>query len=173
MARVPESAFAAAALRQCLAFDQLRALHARDGELSDAIAALDRDGLLSEIGEDHAELAAVVAVDGAGAVQAGDALAQRQAGARPDLAFESLRDGDRKEETLFIDATVWDRQADLCAQYLSKGRKVAVEGRLRSHSWEDEGQKRSLVEVVANRVEFLSPPQELAEVVPFEPAAAS
>jgi single-strand DNA-binding protein len=73
----------------------------------------------------------------------------------------------------FFRVAVWDRQAELCAEYLCKGRRVGIEGRLRSHSWEDEGQKRSLVEVVANRVEFLSPPQELAEVVPFEPAAAS
>jgi single-strand DNA-binding protein len=73
----------------------------------------------------------------------------------------------------FFRVTTWDRQAELCAQYLCKGKKVGVEGRLRSHSWEDEGQKRSLVEVVANRVEFLSPAQELAAVVPFEPAAAS
>jgi single-strand DNA-binding protein len=73
----------------------------------------------------------------------------------------------------FFRVAVWDRQAELCAQYLCKGKRVGIEGRLRSHSWEDEGQKRSLVEVVANRVEFLSPPQELAEVVPFEPAAAS
>jgi single-strand DNA-binding protein len=73
----------------------------------------------------------------------------------------------------FFRVAVWDRQAELCAEYLCKGRRVGIEGRLRSHSWEDEGQKRSLVEVVANRVEFVSPPQELAEVVPFEPAAAS
>jgi single-strand DNA-binding protein len=73
----------------------------------------------------------------------------------------------------FFRVTVWDRQAELCDQYLCKGRRVGIEGRLRSHSWEDEGQKRSLVEIVANRVEFLSPPQELAEVVPFEPAVAS
>jgi single-strand DNA-binding protein len=73
----------------------------------------------------------------------------------------------------FFRVAAWDRQAELCGQYLCKGRRVGIEGRLRSHSWEDEGQKRSIVEVVANRVEFLSPPQELAEVVPFEPAAAS
>jgi single-strand DNA-binding protein len=73
----------------------------------------------------------------------------------------------------FFRVTVWDRQADLCAQYLCKGRKVGIEGRLRSRSWEDEGQKKSAVEVVAHRVEFLSPPKELAEVVPFEPAVAS
>jgi single-strand DNA-binding protein len=73
----------------------------------------------------------------------------------------------------FFRVVVWDRQADLCAQYLCKGRKVGIEGRLRSRSWEDEGQKRSIVEIVANRVDFLSPPKELAEVVPFEPAVAS
>ena len=73
----------------------------------------------------------------------------------------------------FFRVTVWDRQADLCAQYLCKGRKVGIEGRLRSRSWEDAGQKRSIVEIIANRVEFLSPPKELAEVVPFEPAVAS
>ena len=73
----------------------------------------------------------------------------------------------------FFRVTVWDRQAELCAEYLCKGRKVGIEGRLRSRSWEDEGQKRSAVEIVANRVEFLSPPKELAEVVPFEPAVAS
>ncbi len=81
--------------------------------------------------------------------------------------------GGKDSEADFFRVAVWDRQAELCAQYLCKGRRVGIEGRLRSHAWEDEGQKRSLVEIVANRVEFLSPPQELAEVVPFEPAAAS
>jgi single-strand DNA-binding protein len=81
--------------------------------------------------------------------------------------------GGRDAGADFFRVSVWDRQADLCAQYLCKGRKVAIEGRLRSRSWEDEGQKRSAVEIVANRVEFLTPPQELAEVVPFEPAVAS
>jgi single-strand DNA-binding protein len=79
----------------------------------------------------------------------------------------------KEAEADFFRVTVWDRQAGLCAEYLCKGRKVGIEGRLRSRSWEDEGQKRSAVEIVANRVEFLSPPKELAEVVPFEPAVAS
>ena len=73
----------------------------------------------------------------------------------------------------FFSVAVWDRQAELCGQYLCKGRRVGIEGRLRSHSWEDAGQRRSRVEIVGNRVEFLSAPQELAEVVPFEPAVAS
>jgi single-strand DNA-binding protein len=77
-------------------------------------------------------------------------------------------------EADFFQVTVWDRQAELCADYLAKGRKVAVEGRLRQHSWEDDGQRRSAVEVVANRVEFLSPAPagSAAEVVPFDAAVA-
>jgi len=80
--------------------------------------------------------------------------------------------GGRDAGADFFRISVWDHQAEVCAQYLSKGRKVGIEGRLRSHSWEDQGQKRSMVEVVASRVEFLTPKEELAEVVPFEPAVA-
>ena len=63
----------------------------------------------------------------------------------------------RKEETVFIDVTVWERQAETCAEYLSKGSSVAVEGRLVQRSWEDKdsGQKRTKIELVANRVTFL------------------
>jgi len=82
--------------------------------------------------------------------------------------------GSKDDETDFFRIAAWDRQAQLCAEYLSKGRKVAVEGRLRRRVWEDEGQKRSSVEVVARRVEFLSSPsaESGAEVVPFEAAVA-
>ena len=74
----------------------------------------------------------------------------------------------------FVRVTVWDRQAETCAQYLAKGRRVAVDGRLRSRSWEEEGKRRTAIEVVANHVEFLSPPPGAqAEVVPFEAAAAA
>jgi single-strand DNA-binding protein len=72
----------------------------------------------------------------------------------------------------FVRVCAWDRQAELCAQYLAKGKRVGVEGRLRSRSWEEDGKRRSAVEVVANRVEFLfsgdgASPAE----VPFEEAA--
>ena len=78
-----------------------------------------------------------------------------------------------RDEADFVWVTVWDRQAETCAQYLSKGRRVAVEGRLRSRSWEDDGKRRNAVEVVANRVQFLSPPPgDEAEVMPFEAARA-
>ena len=82
--------------------------------------------------------------------------------------------GGRDSEADFFRISAWDKQAQLCAEYLAKGRKVAVEGRLKSRTWEDEGQKRSMVEVVARRVEFLSAPSagSGAEVVPFEAAVA-
>ncbi|MBI5749918.1 MAG: single-stranded DNA-binding protein [Nitrospinae bacterium] len=61
-----------------------------------------------------------------------------------------------KDETCFVDITVWGKQAENCAEYLSKGRGVLIEGRLSYRSWEtDEGQKRSKLDVVANNVQFL------------------
>ncbi|CAN5146812.1 hypothetical protein BH18ACT12_BH18ACT12_23360 [soil metagenome] len=75
----------------------------------------------------------------------------------------------------FVGISVWERQAELCAQYLTKGRRVGIEGYLRSHSWEEEGKRRREVEIVARRVDFLSGPREespAGEVVPSEPAVA-
>ena len=72
----------------------------------------------------------------------------------------------------FVNISAWDRQAETCAEYLAKGRRVAVDGRLRSHSWEDEGKRRTAVEVVAHRVQFLGAPR-TEEVAPFEAAAST
>jgi single-strand DNA-binding protein len=59
-------------------------------------------------------------------------------------------------DTDFFNVVVWRNQAERCAEYLSKGRQVAVDGRLQSRSWETaDGQRRSTVEVVADRVVFL------------------
>ncbi|MEW6555379.1 MAG: single-stranded DNA-binding protein [Actinomycetota bacterium] len=59
-------------------------------------------------------------------------------------------------ETDYFNVIVWRNQAEKCAEYLSKGRQVAITGRLQSRSWEaNDGQKRSVVEVVADRVVFL------------------
>jgi len=55
----------------------------------------------------------------------------------------------------FVSVSAWDRQAELCAEYLGKGRRVAVDGRLKSRSWEEDGKRRSAIEVVARRIEFL------------------
>jgi single-strand DNA-binding protein len=67
------------------------------------------------------------------------------------------RDGERREETLFIDVTVWDRQAENCCQYLRKGSGIHVEGFLKMDTWDDKttGEKRSKVRVNADRVQFL------------------
>ena len=55
----------------------------------------------------------------------------------------------------FVTVSAWGRQGELCAEYLGKGRRVAIDGRLKSRSWEEEGKRRSAIEVVARRVEFL------------------
>ncbi len=67
------------------------------------------------------------------------------------------KDGDRKEDVLYIDVTVWDRQAEHCCQYLKKGRGVHVEGSLKMESWDDKatGEKKSKIKVLADRVQFL------------------
>jgi single-strand DNA-binding protein len=64
--------------------------------------------------------------------------------------------GELKEEVCFLTVTVWDKQAEACCQYLTKGRPVFVEGVLQSRFWETpEGQKRSAIDVRAERVQFL------------------
>jgi single-strand DNA-binding protein len=76
----------------------------------------------------------------------------------------------------FVHVSVWDRQAELCSQYLGKGKRVGLEGRLRSRSWNaEDGSRRSAVEIVASRVEFLSPPEGGAATdadIPFATATA-
>jgi len=59
------------------------------------------------------------------------------------------------EATDYIDITAWAALGERVAQYLTKGRPALVSGRLQSRSWEQDGQKRSKVEVVANDVTFL------------------
>ncbi|HZT85221.1 MAG TPA: single-stranded DNA-binding protein [Gaiellaceae bacterium] len=80
----------------------------------------------------------------------------------------------------FVGVSAWDRQAELCAEYLGKGRRIAVDGRLRSRSWEEHGRRRSAVEVVAQRIEFLGGGPRAGEreeaggeVIPFEASAAA
>lgn len=58
----------------------------------------------------------------------------------------------------FFDITAWEKTGELVNQYLSKGRRCLVQGRLSFRSWEQDGQKRSKVEVIANDVTFLDGP---------------
>ena len=88
--------------------------------------------------------------------------------------------GQRKEETCFVTIVVWSRQAEICQQYLKKGRSVFIEGRLLYRSWESEGKTRSTMEVRADRVQFLGAPggaprdaAPAGESVPVEAPAAA
>jgi len=63
--------------------------------------------------------------------------------------------GEWQEATDYIDVVAWGPLAERVSQYMSKGRRCLVQGRLQSRSWEQDGQKRSKVEVLANDVTFL------------------
>jgi len=60
------------------------------------------------------------------------------------------------EKPNYFDITVWGQQGENCAQYLAKGRRVGVQGRLEWREWEaQDGSKRQAVEIIANSVQFL------------------
>ncbi len=67
-------------------------------------------------------------------------------------------DGNWQEATDYVDVVAWGPLGERVSQYLSKGRKALVSGRLQSSSWEQDGKKRTKVEVVANDVTFLDGP---------------
>jgi single-strand DNA-binding protein len=72
--------------------------------------------------------------------------------------------GQLQEEVTFVPIVTWGAQAENCANYLSKGRSVAVEGRLRIDSFENaEGERKKVVEVVAQNVQFLGGPPRTSE----------
>jgi single-strand DNA-binding protein len=66
------------------------------------------------------------------------------------------KEGQRQERTEWHRIIVWGKRAETCAKYLSRGRQVFVEGKLRTRSWEDkDGNKRYTTEIVANDIQFL------------------
>jgi single-strand DNA-binding protein len=82
--------------------------------------------------------------------------------------------GERREETTFVDVTLWGRQAEVAGEYLKKGRPVYIEGRLQMDSWDDKntGQKRTKLKIVGEQMQLLgsrdsggssSPPQQRYE----------
>jgi single-strand DNA-binding protein len=81
----------------------------------------------------------------------------------------SGEDGERKEETTFVDVTLWARQAEVAGQYLKKGRPVFIEGRLQLDSWEDKqtGQKRSRLRVVGENLQLLGSRQDAEGASPI------
>ena len=98
---------------------------------------------------------------------------------------ETWRDksGQSKEVTCFVDVVVWEKLAELCQQYLAKGRPVLVEGRLQMDEWKNQqGEARSKLRVRADAVKFVGPapkqgephdtPQRGAHASPAAPAPA-
>ncbi|MCE9624106.1 MAG: single-stranded DNA-binding protein [Deltaproteobacteria bacterium] len=69
------------------------------------------------------------------------------------------KDGKKEERTEWHKIVVWNKLAELCGEYLSKGRPVYLEGRLQTREWNDkEGNKRYTTEVVAQTIQFLGSP---------------
>ena len=73
----------------------------------------------------------------------------------------------------FFDITAWDKLGELVNQYLSKGRRCLVQGRLSFRSWEQDGQKRSKVEVIATDVTFLDGPSGDSDTAPRSDAPSA
>ncbi len=77
------------------------------------------------------------------------------------------QDDQRQEEVSYFDVTTWSRLAEICAEYLVKGRGVRVVGRLKQDRWEDDsGNRRSRIEVIAEHVEFKPQRRDEAETAP-------
>ena len=86
------------------------------------------------------------------------------------------KDGEKGERTEWHRVIAWGRLAEICGQYLSKGRQIFIEGRLQTRSWEDrDGNKRWTTEIVASTMQMLGSPRDTAaqpEVPPPGPAVA-
>jgi len=65
------------------------------------------------------------------------------------------KQGEWVESVTFVDVTMWQRQAEVASEYLKKGSPVLIEGRLQLDSWEQDGQKRSKLKVVGDRMQML------------------
>ena len=90
------------------------------------------------------------------------------------------REGNMREETTFVDCEAWGRTAEVMAQYLSKGKPVFVDGRLKLDQWQDkDGNNRSKLKVVIENFQFIdskggqssTPPAAAAAAAPSAPPA--
>lgn len=85
----------------------------------------------------------------------------RSANGTPTASFTIAVNGPKGQDGTshadFPTVTVWRKTAEICAQYLHKGSKIAVEGRLHTRSYEKNGQKVFITEVAAENVQFLTP----------------
>ncbi len=79
--------------------------------------------------------------------------------ARFGIAVGGKPKTDGSDSVSFFNVVVWGKSAENCSNFLSKGKQVALDGRLEQRSWvTQDGSKRSIVEIIAERVEFLGPP---------------
>ena len=87
------------------------------------------------------------------------------------------RNGQKQEATEWHRVVVWGKQAEICGQYLTKGRQIYVEGRIRTRQWQDQqGQKRFSTEIVAQNVQMLGArgeraPEDVGATVPADEPA--
>jgi len=65
------------------------------------------------------------------------------------------RDGNRQEKTEWHNIKIWRKQAEIAAEYLKKGRQVYIEGRIETRSWEQDGQKKFMTEILVDRFQML------------------
>ena len=81
----------------------------------------------------------------------------------------NTQDGERHEETEWFRVVAWNQLAERCNQYLSKGQKVYVDGRIRTDRWEGrDGTPRTTIEIVAQNVVFMNRPGEGGAGTPRE-----
>jgi single-strand DNA-binding protein len=86
-------------------------------------------------------------------IQSGAAVCNLRIGSTRRFRDQS---GEWRDDTCFVNVVAWRELAERCGNQLKKGSAVLVEGRLQSRSWEtDEGQKRSVIEISADRIQFL------------------
>ena len=77
------------------------------------------------------------------------------------FAIASNDDYKDRKNVSYIDITVWGKSGESCSKYISKGKRVAIMGKIRQDRWQnDQGQNRSKIGVTANFVQFLSPREE-------------
>lgn len=76
------------------------------------------------------------------------------------LAVNRAKQKDKEQETDFINLIIWGKQAENCKNYVNKGNQIAVEGRIQTRSYGENGKKRYITEVVAENVQFLESKKE-------------
>ena len=81
--------------------------------------------------------------------------------------------GEWVDEATFVDVTLWNRTAEIASEYLGKGSSVLIEGKLKFEQWEVDGQKRSKLEVVGDRMQMLGAKKDAVQQTPRNSSESS